>query len=237
MAEFLVFTLEAPTGAFGGPAGHERRGTGFWPGRSAVLGLLGAALGVRREDDAGQVALDSLRVAISVLDPGRPLRDFHTAQAVPAKIRRPNSRREALAAVGREASTIVTRRDYVTEPCFGVALWSDAPPRPLGEIAEALRRPVFVLFLGRKSCPLSAPLGPQLVEAATPAKALAQIRLPPWRTGGRKALDPAKPLLIASEPFEGVAPDRIEAWWDQPLDRRLWHFGRREVHVVSGGDA
>ena len=54
LSSFTVFSLVAPMGSFGGPAGHERRGSNSWPGRSAVLGLIGAALGVRRTDKEGQ---------------------------------------------------------------------------------------------------------------------------------------------------------------------------------------
>ena len=44
MNDYLVFTLASAFGAMGDLAGHERRGTLPWPGRSAILGLLGAAL-------------------------------------------------------------------------------------------------------------------------------------------------------------------------------------------------
>ena len=47
MVEHLVFTLCATLAANGDLAGHERRGTLTWPGRSAILGLLAAARGIR----------------------------------------------------------------------------------------------------------------------------------------------------------------------------------------------
>ena len=91
MAEFVVFTLAAPMGAFGDLAGHERRNSGAWPARSAVLGLVGAALGVRRDDAPGQQALAGWRVAISVLSRGTAFRDFQTVQTVPtARVKRPS---------------------------------------------------------------------------------------------------------------------------------------------------
>ena len=86
MAEYLVFTLEARMAAFGDLAGHERRGSISWPGRSALTGLIGAALGTRRDDKTGQAALNTLSFAIAAYDTGTPLRDYHTVQTVHQKI-------------------------------------------------------------------------------------------------------------------------------------------------------
>ena len=100
MTDFVIFTLAAPMGAFADLAGHERRHSGTWPARSAVLGLVGAALGVRRDDVAGQKKLSRWRIAVSVLSRGVAFRDFHTVQTVPtARIKRPATRRDALAAL------------------------------------------------------------------------------------------------------------------------------------------
>lgn len=223
MAEFLVFTLAAPMGAFGDLAGHERRGSNLWPGRSAILGLIGAALGVRRDDAEGQAALDAWRVAVAVLHAGTALRDYHTVQTVPSTIKRPNSRREALAEARRKGilNTVLTSRDYLTDCAFSVAIWGgdDAPA-----LEQALRQPVFVPYLGRKSCPLAAPMAPRLIEAADPVAALAGAQLPPW-------LPALRPLMIASDAFAGLA-GREETRWDQPLDRSTWHFAPRSVQII-----
>ena len=91
MREHLVFTLTATIGSMGDLAGHERRGTWTWPARSAVVGLLGAALGLRREDDFAP--LDRLVTAVAIFDDGAPLRDYHTVQTVPtAAAKHPQSR-------------------------------------------------------------------------------------------------------------------------------------------------
>ena len=99
MTEYLVFTLAAPIGSFGGLAGHEWRGSNNWPKRSGILGLLGAALGIERYDAEGQRTLRQWKVAVSVLLESVPLQDFHTVQTVPnAKVKRPDTRRQALKA-------------------------------------------------------------------------------------------------------------------------------------------
>ena len=222
MTEFVVFTLAAPMGAFGDLAGHERRSSGEWPARSAVLGLVGAALGVRRDDSAAQQGLAGWRVAVSVLSRGAAFRDFHTVQTVPtARIKRPATRRDALAALGTRDNPVITWRDYHSECAFGVALWGRNGTTAL---REALERPRFTPYLGRKSCPLSAPMAPQVIEAESPIEALARITMPPFL-----AIDPARPLLVTSdEPLEGGWQ---EVRWDEPVDRASWHFGPRTVYL------
>lgn len=233
MAKFVVFTLAAPMGAFGDLAGHERRGSGEWPARSALLGLVGGAMGVRRNDKSGQKALAAWRTAVSVLARGSAFRDFHTVQTVPtARAKRPATRRAAVKALGSKDRAVITRRDYRTDCAFGVALWGR---EGVEEVREALARPRFTPFLGRKSCPLSAPMAPQVVEADGPVKALQGIVVPPFL-----AHDPARPLLIASD--ESLGGGWQEVRWDEPLDRVSWHYGPRTVHllrpttgVVEGG--
>lgn len=222
MPDYLVFTLAAPMGAFGDVAGHERRGTMCWPGRSAILGLIGAAMGVRRDDREGQASLRQWKMAVATLTQSHPLRDFHTAQPVPtARIKRPNSRREALAALHPDDNPVITTRDYRTDCLFSVALWN-------GEIAllsEALLTPAFTLYMGRKSCPLSFPLCPKAISAETPLEALAEATLPPWHPD-------AFSLHVASDPYDR-AEGRVETRWDEPLDRDAWHFAQRRVVYIA----
>ena len=221
MPDYLVFSLVAPMGAFGDLAGHERRGSHYWPGRSALLGLVGGALGVRRNDRDGQSALSAWKTAIAVLNSGEIWRDFHTVQTVPsARIKRPASRRAALAALYRGDNGLITRREYRSDCAFGVAFWGG----DIAALKEAMEYPAFTPYLGRKSCPLSAPMAPKQVTADNPAKALTQIMLPEF-----VPVDPAFPSLIASDEEQG--PGWVETRWDNPLDRDAWHFGPRPVYI------
>lgn len=225
MAEFVIFTLAAPMGSFADLAGHERRHSGTWPARSALLGLVGAALGVRREEAARQQSLSRWRTAVSVLSWGVAFRDFHTVQTVPtARIKRPATRREALKALEPKDNPLITWRDYRNDCAFGVALWGGEGPE---EVRSALIRPHFTLYLGRKSCPLSAPAAPKVILAANPVEALTRIDLPPFL---EDRLDPRRPLMVVSEePLDG---GRHEIRWDEPLDRASWHFGPRRLYVA-----
>lgn len=220
MREHLVFTLSAAMSSMGELAGHERRGTWSWPGRSAVLGLCAAAMGIRRDGDFS--ALDGLGLAVASFDTGEPLRDFHTAVSIRSSIiKRPQSRAEALRVDAGRSNATITLRDYRVGVLYGVALWGDG----LAAIEDALRRPTFVLSLGRKSCPLSAPLAPARHMSLDAATAMTKgLTLPPWRVSCRAR-------LIATE--EDIPGTRTEIRHDRPTDRRAWHFSPRAVRMVA----
>lgn len=220
MPEIVVFTLVAPIGAFGDLAGHELRGSESWPGRSAILGLIGAALGIRRNDAVGQTRLNGWKTAVSVLSVGDIWRDFHTVQAVPAgRIKRPDSRGVALAALTRSDNAIVSRREYRSDCAFGVAVWGGDAHK----LVEALKTPTFTPYLGRKSCPLSAPMAPIVLSSTDPISALSHARVPDFM-----AVDASASILIASDIELGTGWK--ENRWDDPLDREAWHFGPRIVY-------
>lgn len=227
MSDYVVFSLVAPMGAFGGPAGHERRGSETWPGRGAILGLIGAALGMRRDDTDGLAALAQWKMAVSALSQGPVLRDFHTVQTVPAaRIKRPRTRAQAITALTHKDNAMITRRDYRMDCAFGVALWEGPEADTL---VTALGHPSFTPYLGRKSCPLSAPMGPKRVTAQNTLGALEQVRVPPFLD-----VNPRRPVFVASdEPLE--IEGYSELHWDDPTDREKWHFAARQVHVSHPG--
>ena len=211
MQPYLVYGLTSTLGAMGELAGHERRGALGWPARSALLGMMGAALGIRREGDF--TALDDLFLAVAVFEEGAPLRDYHTVETVPTTaIKKPNSRPEALRYANGGTNTTITLRDYRVGSFYGIAVWGGA----LGELAKALSQPQFTLYFGRKSCPLAAPLGAKVVSEKTPEAALEKLILPPWHQGAQ-----AKIIIETAE-----LGDEIH---DLPVDRRHWHYGSRKV--------
>lgn len=233
MPDHLVFTLTAAMASFGDLAGHERRGGRDWPGRSAILGLVGAALGLRRTDTEAQARLArDYGVAVAARSRMQALRDFHTVQSVPATIKRPSTRAAALRLAGRRAATSITQRDYHIGAAFDAALWarSDTPRWPLDALCEALEQPYFALWLGRKSCPLTGPLAPR-ITAGPDVVAVLSVTSPASPHPG--LLD--TPLYIATDPDGALDPDgaRRERRWDQPLDRDRWHFGARDVLIVD----
>ncbi|MCY4382797.1 MAG: type I-E CRISPR-associated protein Cas5/CasD [Nitrospinae bacterium] len=237
MREHLVFLLSGPMASFGGYAGHERRGSGPAPMRSAVLGMVGAALGIDRADTEGHAALRAYSVAVQPFQQSMPLRDYHTVQTVPtARIKRPPTRRRALERAGRAVNTMITIRDYRCDVLVGVALWGDGH-WPLDLFAERLRRPEFPLYLGRKSCPPASPLNPEVVMSAGPVEALARIEIPEWLRPEWWSEQERGRYLVYSDPVDGFErPPSTEQMPSEPLDRQAWTFGERTVwHMGSHG--
>ncbi|WP_185803189.1 type I-E CRISPR-associated protein Cas5/CasD [Pontivivens nitratireducens] len=214
----LVFTLGATLAAMGDLAGQERRGSWNWPGRSAVIGLMGAALGIRRDGDFQ--ALDALAIAVAEFETGTPMRDFHTVQTVPtAVVKFPQTRAAALRDAGDRVNTVLTQRDYRCDVLYGVAVRGAG----LEVIAQALRHPVFTPYLGRKSCPLNTPLAPLIVEASSAVEALAHVQVPEWHAA-------SVARLIHEEPGMGHGPElQRSARHDRASERDRWHFSSREV--------
>lgn len=244
--QYLVFQLLAPLASWGEVAVGEYRGSHDYPGESALLGLLGAALGVRRDDEAAHTALrDSYGFTVGVLSSGSLLRDYHTAQ-VPGRAAlkgRPHAtRRDELAMPKRDLNTILSTRDYRQNAACLVAVQPKAngsAPHTLDELAEALRAPRFVLYLGRKSCPPAAPLGPTVLEARSAHAALEAYRqasierLRALAVGQRLPLEPLADIvrLVWGDGVQaGAEPDLSVARKDRVIRRKNWQFGDRTEH-------
>jgi CRISPR system Cascade subunit CasD len=166
--EYLLFRLYGPLASWGEIAVGESRHTAVYPGKSALLGLLAAALGIRRDEEDRQTALaKGYRFAVKVISSGHPLRDYHTTQAPDAVGKFVyRTRRDELIAGKERLGTILSNREYRCDALALVAVAAeDNAPYALGGIRESLLKPRFHLYLGRKSCPLAAPLNP-LVRSA-----------------------------------------------------------------------
>ena len=235
---FLLFTLYAPMGSFGEIAVGERRMSWARPGRSAVLGLVAAAQGIDRADDAAHLRLEAeLHYAVRTDAPGRPFMDYHTAQT-------PKVRRDRTFATRREELesdalyTVLSAREWRADACFTVALWPrSGHAADLDHIAECLRHPRFVLYLGRKSAPLGLPLDPAIIEAETFIDAF-DARLPNdevRRVLQHAGADGMSAGAIACDHDAPGAPDqgRIERRRDAVASRTRWQFAERFERVVS----
>ena len=222
MREHLVWTIAGPMGSFGESARAQRRRTTLIPPRSALVGMVEAALGIERGDDVAHEALNRCGFAVQSLNESAPLRDYHTVQSVPDSVRGTATRGAAIAKAGRKIHTLITIRDYRTDIAMRATMWADTPRWTLAEIAQALRAPAFTLYIGRRSCPLASPTCPLLVHARTPLEALAESAAPIW-------MPSVRPGLLCSDPFPGGSPDRVEQRPSEVLSRAKWHFANRET--------
>ena len=235
MSMFLLFRLYGPMAAWGEIAVGERRHVQSYPSKSAIMGLVAAALGIRRDQETDHVELvESLGMAVKVDSRGQPLEDYHTAQVPKAshcKGRVFASRRDELN-VTDDLNTILSRRDYRTDALATVALWAKVkqPPYTLDVLAKALHQPRFSLYLGRKSCPLALPLQAQVVQAETLLQAFQTDCFAHWPT-----LQPVYALQKNPELFweedntiqVGVDAQQKNIRRDTPHSRKRWQFANR----------
>ncbi|MCZ2089401.1 MAG: type I-E CRISPR-associated protein Cas5/CasD [Burkholderiales bacterium] len=229
--DFLVFQLQAALASWGDVAVGEIRGTLKHPGAAALVGLLGAALGIRRDDEAGHAALrDGLGFAVGTVDAGSLLRDYHTAQ-VPGrstlKGRPHHTRRDELAVPKRELNTILSTRDYRQSAAWVVAVQAlDGGAHRLPDLAQALRQPRFVLYLGRKCCPPAAPLAPRVLQADSAHAAITAYLAAAEPPGALRSLAWADGV-VAGVPAHLSVPRK-----DRLIRRRGWQFGDRTEHLA-----
>ncbi len=228
--EFLVFQLYGPLAAWGEIAVGEHRWSGLHPGKSAILGLLAAALGIRRHETAALAPLaDGYGYAVQVQLPGELLRDYHTTQ-VPERVgkRRFHTRRDEL--LHDTLGTILSQRDYRMDGLWRVALWArEGAPYSLAQLAEALQRPRLAPYLGRKSCPLALPMNPQVMtEAGTLRQALEDYPNSPLLPEPGTRWDGTLFWEELSPEQAGVGAPMLHVRRDRPLDRTRWQFTTRE---------
>lgn len=220
MKEWLIIHLAAPFASFGEAAGNARRGTADRPTRSALLGLAGAALGIDRADAEGQGALAAaFCVATRTLCAGTLMTDFHTYQSLPSSKGRPRTREMALAQPS-DLATSITHREYRTDVRYQAAYRAVSGGHySLQELKAGFEQPAYLLYLGRKSCPLSRPLTPQIVSGQTVVDAFNQH-------------DDAGTGLVAVEDRDDLpnASLRIRIRMDEPGDRQRWQFEQRREY-------
>ena len=214
----LLLRLAAPLQSWGADSKFEIRKTEREPTKSGVVGLLAAALGLRRDDTAGLQPLCSLRFGVRVDREGSLLTDFHTAgNPTPQQVRA--ARRKGKA----PDAPYVTRRNYLADAVFLVGLESEDEAL-LQKLAWALGHPAYPLFLGRRSCPPTLPLCLGIRETGLEA---ALKEEPPLTSGRRKPDAGSGRMMLDAVPGEpGAVPRR-----DLPLSFSQTHrqFAYRAV--------
>ncbi|BEB06557.1 hypothetical protein VEE28_19010 [Escherichia coli] len=165
----MILRLAGPMQAWGQPTFEGTRPTGRFPTRSGLLGLLGACLGIQRDDTSSLQALsESVQFAVRcdelILDDRRVsvtgLRDYHTVLGAREDYRGLKSH-----------ETIQTWREYLCDASFTVALWlTPQATMVMSELEKAVLKPRYTPYLGRRSCPLTQPLFLGTCQASDPQK-------------------------------------------------------------------
>jgi CRISPR system Cascade subunit CasD len=243
MREYLLFRLYGPMAAWGDIAVGEYRPSHDHPSKSAIIGLLCAAVGIKRdqENELSKMA-NHYSVAVKTVRPGILLRDYHTIQTGRFKTyTRVDTRKQELEKERAEKiNTILSSRDYYCDTAFVicVCISKDDAPYSLSYLRGKLLKPEFVLYLGRKSCPPSAPLEPQLTKRANNVHEAFEEANFRFEFPKEFGLSKTNSFYWEGEGNEGFDGLEIHSTIrrDIPLSRRRWQFYERLEHFAIIGE-
>jgi CRISPR system Cascade subunit CasD len=245
MQPFLVFSLYGPLAAWGDIAVGEQRPTTPHPPKSAILGLLAAALGISRDEDAMHQALaDGYGYAVRIDAGGVLQRDYHTTQQPDqiSRLKHLRTRRDELQD-RHNLYTVLSTRDYRCDGLYTICLWwRDGAPYSAEILLEALNHPRWALYLGRKSCPLALPLLARCTQAETFEKALElydaesiEVHRHLQSIKNLLSVNAACPDYYWDDPAPTLlSPLHTTPRQDIPLSRKRWQFSKRNEHYRRG---
>lgn len=154
--EGFLLHLYGPMQSWADTGFGQLREAGEFPSRSAVIGMIAAAMGIPRGDQRLVNVHDALQVHVATVRSGSILRDFHTVET----------------RVG--FSRTLTSRDYHHDAHFVVLVTGDSTT--VQEAFRGLSEPHYGMFLGRRSCPPALPLIPEELDG-DPFQALVDATL------------------------------------------------------------
>ena len=136
----LLIPCVGPMQSWGTRSRFQERDTEREPSKSGIIGMLCAALGLDRNEPVDDLA--TLKMAVRVDREGKLEKDFQTAQDVAV-------------ASGGSTQNLLSNRYYLSDAVFLVGL--EGSFEPLEKLHNALEKPVWSMFLGRKSYVPSKP--------------------------------------------------------------------------------
>lgn len=137
----VILKFSGPLQSWGTSSHFETRHTDTHPSKSAVIGMIAAGLGYRRDEKTELERLNRLNFAVRVDQSGQILRDYHIARKYKEN--------------GDFEQNYVTNRYYLQDAVFVVALSSDDESL-INDVKTAVVTPYFPLFLGRRALPPTA---------------------------------------------------------------------------------
>ncbi|RMC47465.1 type I-E CRISPR-associated protein Cas5/CasD [Lactobacillus sp. ESL0230] len=152
----LTIRLTAPLQSYGNEATFERRTSGDYPSKSAIIGMIAAALGYSRDDERVQ-ELNKLQFAVRIDQPGKILTDFQTVE-------------------WKTGTRKITYREYLQDAVFVVAIGGD--PDDIDRIKYALKHPRYALFLGRRA---NSPAGVLQITEFPDKDPVTALKALPWQ--------------------------------------------------------
>ncbi|MFA6929357.1 MAG: type I-E CRISPR-associated protein Cas5/CasD [Lentisphaeria bacterium] len=217
---YLSLYLRAPLQSWGATAKFGERPSLSFPTRSGILGMLAAASGIDRNDDAWLLKLKCLAMRCLVFFPGRRIMDYHTVGGGYDVNDAWSKRRMSPKAEGGTPTTVLTSREYLQDAAFGIVLAAENTEL-VNTLAQAIRNPVWGVWLGRKCCIPTEPIFAGEFETSEEAYAALLSR------AENSNLSKGKPA-ICKVITEVPANEAEEVWHDIPIS-----FGTREFAARS----
>jgi len=238
--------------------GFERRSFPH-PSKSAILGMVAAALGIRRDEEAEHQRLaEQIVFGVKLISPGIVIRDFHTVQ-VPEGDRkvRFSTRRDEMFFNQEKIGTVLSRREYLCDSFAVVAIrFKDTSiVFTLEDVKSALEKPKYHLYLGRKSCPPAIPLLPIIADVKDMKTALDMISFPEMSSLSLTEDKERQRMYFNKNDMRTFAKGHVIYYWedkseagleylqrtvryDQPLSRKRWQFSPRNeyMRVIERGE-
>jgi CRISPR system Cascade subunit CasD len=143
----LLLRMRAPMMSWGDHSRFTIRDTRREPTKSAVIGLLCAALGRPRWEPVHDLA--ALKMGVRVNREGLVQCDYHTIM-------------DSIKSSGGKGDTVLSDRYYVADADYWVGLEGDVDQ--LTKLDDALQNPCWQLYFGRKSFVPSRPVRAGLVD-------------------------------------------------------------------------
>lgn len=237
MIDHLIFQIYAPFTSWGEPAVGEIRHSNIIPSRSALLGLVSAALGIRRNDNQIDHFNQHYHFAIRpFIAHNSWFRDFHTVQAPRANKKQVwHTRFDEIRQNPLELETVLSQREYYNDVYYQIVMSeTENAPYSLAQIQQALLNPIFPLYAGRKNSPLSLPLSPILYQGTLSEAFIFADKH--YQECHRQ--DPVIDKLVESTADEYYWEQtnqedhfkiiKIQLRQDQPINRERWHFSCRQ---------
>ncbi|WP_419927243.1 type I-E CRISPR-associated protein Cas5/CasD [Candidatus Poriferisocius sp.] len=232
----VVMLLDGPLQSWGGPApGIYQRPTDSMPSLSGVIGIVANALGRKRLDGIGDLAIGA-ELAVRADRPGTLVTDFHTVGTA--------GRFALTADKGNQLKNpVVTHRQYLADAAF-LAVYTPPPDGAAPEMVfDALLEPARPLYLGRRSCPPGERIAVVLTGDRSAREVLEQAALLRSPHGGtpRPTTDSGFydragnegqtiPVLVEMSAPSSADPLEVAARQDSPTTfdpRRLYHLDRK----------
>lgn len=201
----LLLRMRAPMMSWGDHSRFTIRDSRREPTKSAVIGLLCAALGRPRWEPINDLA--ALKMGVRVNQEGVVQCDYHTVM-------------DSIKSSGGKGDTVISQRYYVADADYLVGLEGDDRDL-LTALDLALQIPCWQLYFGRKSFVPSRPVRVDVVDASLE---LSLQQYPFQRNSRQKTLTPLRYVLEVA--------DSLDVRQDVPIDWQRRLFGSRCVQTM-----